>query len=241
MDVVWDMETEDPDDFLTLLLLCGHPGVRLKAVTIYPGTPEQVGLVRHALDWFESEIPVGAFDPGCSQQAVSPWHYRAYGKIGPSFDVAPAEEVLLNHCDAQTTLITGAPLHNLIAALKIPAFHIGRWVCQGGFAGEGVVPSRDQLAQFAGYSTCPTYNLSASPPAVVSALNDERIGTRRFVGKNVCHGVVYDPAHSRRTRPRLLRSGASSSPGSDWGERRIARPAQPGCARPSAPPVLPSP
>ena len=48
-DVVWDMETGDPDDFLTLLLLLGHPQVNLKAVTVTPGTREQVGLVRQAL------------------------------------------------------------------------------------------------------------------------------------------------------------------------------------------------
>ena len=33
---IWDMETGDPDDFLTLVLLAGHPRVDLKAVTITP-------------------------------------------------------------------------------------------------------------------------------------------------------------------------------------------------------------
>ena len=61
-DVVWDMETGDPDDFLTLLLLLGHPQVNLKAVTVTPGTREQVGLVRQALAWFERDIPVGAYN-----------------------------------------------------------------------------------------------------------------------------------------------------------------------------------
>ena len=45
INVVWDMETSDPDDFLTLLLLIGHPRVNLKAVTVTPGTPDQIGLV----------------------------------------------------------------------------------------------------------------------------------------------------------------------------------------------------
>lgn len=45
INVVWDMETSDPDDFFTLLLLLGHPLVNLKGVTITPGTPEQVGVV----------------------------------------------------------------------------------------------------------------------------------------------------------------------------------------------------
>jgi inosine-uridine nucleoside N-ribohydrolase len=62
MRVVWDMETGDPDDFLTLLFLLGHPGVELAGVTLTPGTPDQIGVVRHALGLFERDIPVGAFD-----------------------------------------------------------------------------------------------------------------------------------------------------------------------------------
>ena len=62
VDLIWDMETGDPDDFLTLLLLLGHPRVNLIGVTVTPGTPDQVGVVRRALDWFGRDIPVGAFN-----------------------------------------------------------------------------------------------------------------------------------------------------------------------------------
>ena len=62
LDVVWDMETGDPDDFITLLFLLGHPRVNLKAVTVTPGTPDQVGVVRKALGWFGRDIPVGAYN-----------------------------------------------------------------------------------------------------------------------------------------------------------------------------------
>ena len=41
-NIVLDMETQDPDDFLCLLFLASHPAVRLKAVTLVPGSPEQV-------------------------------------------------------------------------------------------------------------------------------------------------------------------------------------------------------
>jgi hypothetical protein len=37
LEVVFDMETGDPDDFITFLFLLGHPKVHLKAVTIVPG------------------------------------------------------------------------------------------------------------------------------------------------------------------------------------------------------------
>src|SRR5262245_12262199 len=102
LDVVWDMETGDPDDFLTLLLLLGHPGVRLKAVTITPGTPDQVGVVRAALGWFDRAIPVGAFNiehqtkspptegkHGMRGMCVSSWHYAAFGAMPASRDAVP--------------------------------------------------------------------------------------------------------------------------------------------------------
>lgn len=216
LDVVWDMETGDPDDFLTLLLLLGHPAVNLKAVTVTPGTPDQVGLVRRALEWFDRKIPVGAHNldhqppsikngtgPGVGQHGprgvcVSSWHYKAFGDIPPSRDAAPGGEVLHAACDDSTTLITGAPLKNLGAALQLPGFRVGRLVAQGGFAGEGVVPPGRQLAKFRGMVTCPTYNLNGDPRSALAALAHPGIAVKRFVAKNVCHGVIYDHAlHAR--------------------------------------------
>jgi pyrimidine-specific ribonucleoside hydrolase len=192
------METQDPDDFLALLLLLGHPEVRLKAVTITPGSPHQVGLVRRALAWFGRDLPVGAHNPAHPKSCVSSWHYEAYGEALPSRDAAPGGEVLLRSCDEQTTLITGGPLQNLGAALRLStpgggkAFRLGRLVAQGGFAGEGVVPRERQLDKFKGLATCPTYNLNGDPASARAALTFPGMGVRRFVSKNVCHGVYYD-------------------------------------------------
>ena len=121
IDLVWDMETKDPDDFLALLLLLGHPAVRLKAVTVTPGSPQQVGLVRRALAWFGRDLPVGAYNLDHPKECVSPWHYEAYGPAEPSRDAEPGAEVLLRCCDENTTLLTGAPLKNLGAALRLAA------------------------------------------------------------------------------------------------------------------------
>jgi pyrimidine-specific ribonucleoside hydrolase len=194
MDVVWDMETQDPDDFLTLLLLLGHPGVRLRAVTITPGSTHQVGLVRRALGWFGADLPVGAGNLDHPKSCVSSWHERAYGEVLPSREAEPAGEVLRRCCDERTTLITGGPLKNLGAAMQIPGFRVGRLVVQGGFAGEGVVPREQQLEKFKGRATCPTFNLNGDPRSALAALAVPGIGARRFVSKNVCHGVVYDRA-----------------------------------------------
>src|SRR5579863_1221250 len=101
------METNDPDDFLTLLLLAGHPQVNLKAVTALPGSPEQIGLIQYALrEWFKLNIPVGSHNLNTTKPSVSQWHYDAYGKIAPSRDARPAAEVLLECCNSDTILIT---------------------------------------------------------------------------------------------------------------------------------------
>jgi pyrimidine-specific ribonucleoside hydrolase len=207
LDAIWDMETGDPDDFITLLLLLGHPRVNLLGVTITPGTPDQVGVVRQALAWFERSIPVGVFDldhrtpsrealgdgrHGRRGTCVSSWHYKAYGDIPPSRDAVPGPELLHALCSPSVTLITGGPLKNLGAAIAKPGFRLGRLVVQGGFAGEGVVPRERQLAKFRGLVTCPTYNLNGDPKSALAVLACPSIEAKRFVSKNVCHGVRYD-------------------------------------------------
>lgn len=195
LEVIWDMETGDPDDFFTLLLLLGHPLVHLKAVTITPGTPEQVGLVRKALSWFDRDIPIGAFNLQHQKSCVSKWHSEVYGPITPSQEATPGYQVLLENLTPQTTLITGAPLKNLGALIRysqeqqIP-FFLPSLVVQGGFAGEGIVPH--PLEKFKGRVSCPTYNLNGDPQSALLALQCPNIALRRFVSKNVCHGVYYD-------------------------------------------------
>ncbi len=100
--------------------------------------------------------------------------------------------MLVRECDEQGTLVTGAPPKNLGAAVELPGFVLGTWVAQGGFAGEGVVPQERQLPQFRGKTMCPSYNLDGALQATRAALSAPGVGSRRFVSKNVCHGVFYD-------------------------------------------------
>lgn len=126
---VFDMETGDPDDVLTLLFLCSRPGVDLRAVTLTPGTAEQVALVR--------------------------WILQQLG----------------------------------LARVRLGA---QRWVAQGGFAGEGVVPEQRQLDKFRGLRVCPTWNFCGNVPAARAALKSPAIERKICVSKNVCHATVYD-------------------------------------------------
>lgn len=217
--MAFDMETGDPDDVLTLLLLCSHPSVDLCAVTVTPGSWEQLSLVLWLLQHLgmsdtvrlgAQEWPRNADKPGCLRGKF----YDNFGRANRKelCCVEPADKVLLECCDAHTTLLTGGPLHNLGAALQTEGFTLGRWVAQGGFAGEGVVPRSLQMDKFVGKKFCPTWNFNGNPKAAQAALASSAIGRRVLVSKNVCHRVVYDAELHEAIRSAAEDAAASQTP-----------------------------
>jgi pyrimidine-specific ribonucleoside hydrolase len=110
----------------------------------------------------------------------------------------PGPQLLRELCGPETTLVTGAPLKNLGGALRLPGFHLGEVVVQGGFAGAGVVPPEDQLEKFRGLATCPSFNLNGDVRSALAVIETGAIDRKRFVSKNVCHGVIYDHAMHER-------------------------------------------
>jgi len=194
---VFDMETGDPDDVLTLMFLGAHPFVELVAVTITPGTEEQVALVR----WLLQEMGLAGVRIGAQawpknakmKGSMQGRFYDEFGRLPNGEPVCEsADRVLVECCNEFTTLVTGAALHNLGAALQFDGFQLGRWVAQGGFAGEGVVPRELQMDKFVGKKFCQTWNFGGNIPAATDALASSCIGRRVLVSKNVCHRTVYD-------------------------------------------------
>mmetsp|Transcript_36293 Transcript_36293/g.67498 ORF Transcript_36293/g.67498 Transcript_36293/m.67498 type:complete len:365 (+) Transcript_36293:58-1152(+) len=198
IEVIFDMETGDPDDVLTLLLLAANPVVNLRAVTITPGASDQVALVLWILQKLNLRVRVGAQDwpRNAEKKCLRGKFYDSFGRVPDTAlqgaGVEQATQVLLECCDAGTTLLTGGPLHNLGAALAIGGLSLGRWVAQGGFAGDGVVPPHLQMKKFAGQRTCQTWNFNGNRPAAEAALASKAIDKKVLVSKNVCHQVVYD-------------------------------------------------
>jgi pyrimidine-specific ribonucleoside hydrolase len=194
---VFDMETRDPDDVLTLLFLGSHPLVDLRAVTITPGSEEQVRLVTWILDKMNlSRVRIGAQAWPTNAKAAAGMQgdfYKAFGRAAQAeCKCEPADRVLQECCDESVTLLTGAPLHNLGAALQCNNFIVGRWVAQGGFAGEGVVPKKWQLAHLEGLTACSTTNFDGNSQAAEAALASSNIKEKVLVSKNVCHEALYD-------------------------------------------------
>ncbi|NTX58762.1 nucleoside hydrolase [Myxococcus sp. CA039A] len=211
-DILFDMETSDPDDALTLCLLATHPAVALRAVTVTPGTLAQVGMVRHLLARAgRSDVPVGARNPAAEKESLSAFHTQWLGQLPPSAPDALAHEVLALVLGRfpEATLLTGAPLQNLRLLLELhPDIKLHRWVAQGGFAGDNVVPPEHRLPKFEGRRTCPTFNFNGDPKGALLALSSDRVGRRELVSKNVTHGLAYDGPFHEHMRPY-----ASTTPG----------------------------
>ncbi|MCP4438446.1 MAG: nucleoside hydrolase [Aureispira sp.] len=193
MDILFDMETNDPDDVMTLCILSAHPNVNLRAVTVMPGTDEQVGLVHRVLELTDHpEIPVGSYAIGYEKPCVSGFHNKWFGKWEDKTPDGEGYQIIKETVAEypELTILTGGPLKNFrLLDAKLP---IHRWVAQGGFAGDNVVPPEHRLPKFVGRTTCPTFNFGGDPKTASKLLATPQIEKRLLVSKNVCHGLAYD-------------------------------------------------
>lgn len=214
--LLFDMETRDPDDALTLALLADHPQVNLVGVTVNPGSQAQLGVVREILRRCGREhIPLGARNPDHQGESVSEFHYRWLGDIEPWRCPTPASQLISQTASShpQLVLLTGAPLHNLRLTLRAhPDLHLQRWVAQGGFAGDNLVAPEHRLEKFAGRLTCETYNFGNDPKGAELALGAPGFDRRELVSKNVTHGVPWDASfHARMQQFAGLRLGVDQA------------------------------
>lgn len=191
-DVLLDIETADPDDVIMLCLAAGHSQINIRAVTITPGTNEQVGLVKYILRKIGLKIPVGSNKIGYESRCVSGFHYKWFGSIQEEAPDGEGYEIIMDMLIRYPNLVllTGGPLKNLSKISE--EFTINKWVAQGGFAGDNIVPEKFRLEKFSGRITCPTYNFNGDPKTAFKILESKKVKEKYLVSKNVCHGIVYD-------------------------------------------------
>jgi len=204
MNVAFDMETSDPDDVFTLCFLAGHPAVKLRAVTITPGSKQQIGLVKHVLKRLGLDIPIGARKPDHPKSCVSEFHHKWFGKIEEAVPDGLGWEILSSACMSSFPLaiVTGGPLGNLGDMIANGRIHELRGlIIQGGFAGDNVTKPEHRLPKFAGRETAPTFNLNGDVKSAWAVLAYPKVASRRLVSKNVCHGVIYDQPMHERMKP----------------------------------------
>jgi len=201
MNVLLDMETGDPDDVMTLCFLLEHSKVNLRAVTVMPGTDEQIGLVKHILKEARLDIPVGSCKPNYDKNCVSKFYHKWFNKFSPAQPDEEGYKVIMETLEKYPDLVflTGAPLKNFAKVVLTKPVNL--WVAQGGFAGDNVVPEHLRLEKFIGRITCPTFNFNGDPKTALKMLASPFIKQRYLVSKNVCHGVIYDEVMQEQFKP----------------------------------------
>lgn len=207
INLIYNMETADPDDALTLCMLSHHPEVNLVAVTVTPGSPQQVAIVKDILCMLDrNDVPVGARTPDHPKSCVSEFHNKWLGMRrylteweydGLGEDIIA--RAMVEYKDVH--IVSGAALSCVSKCLEKYNLKVWEMVIQGGFAGDNVVPEEYRLDKFKGKTTCPTFNLNADVKAALHIAETPQIGRKLFVSKNVCHGVVYDQEMHERIKP----------------------------------------
>lgn len=189
-NIIFDMETGDPDDIITLLLLLNNDKVQLKGVTCYEGSSLQIGLIQHIIDLSGKVIPVAGWNT--EEKELSPYYYKNFGKWKSLKAEMNPVELLYEYLTEDVQLLTGAPLTNIALFLKkFPEKTIEKMVVQGGYLGR-IIPFDKRLDKFKKRDAIRTYNLGNDTEAFNAINYSIQISDLTYVTKDLCHGFLYD-------------------------------------------------
>jgi pyrimidine-specific ribonucleoside hydrolase len=188
----------DPDDFFTLCYLAAA-GVPIRAVCVVPGDRDQLAVARMVVKVLGLDVPVGASKPDSRTCSSGGMHHdlldrlgfpREAGHDGPGHEVIAAVMERSPGCEF---LVIG-PCTSTARYLTRPDARVPRRLTmQGGFLGYHLHAPRVRLPEFEGREWAPTFNLNGDRKGA-EVLLKAPIPDRRFVGKNVCHTLLYDRA-----------------------------------------------
>jgi pyrimidine-specific ribonucleoside hydrolase len=188
----------DPDDFFTICYLAGV-GVHLRAICVVPGDRDQLAVANMLVKFLGLGIPVGASKQDSRKCSSGGMHHdlldrfgfpREAGHDGPGDEVIAA--TLAKHPGCEFLVI--GPCTSTARYLSRPdAVVPRRLTMQDGFLGYHLHAPKVRLPQFEGKTWMPTFNLNGDRKGA-AVLLAAPIPERRFVGKNVCHTLLYDRA-----------------------------------------------
>ena len=187
----------DPDDFFAILYLVSA-GVNIRCITISPGDRDQIAVAKFLCKQLGLDIPVGAGKMDRAGKTSSGGiHYDILEKYRYPLDAAPdgigdviIQNTMWQYPDCELFAI--GPLNSVRGYLsKDPTRKFSRCTMQGGFVSYDLhdYPVK-RLDKFEGLSTCPTFNMNGDIKGVEVLLASDT--KRQFVGKNVCHTIIYD-------------------------------------------------
>jgi inosine-uridine nucleoside N-ribohydrolase len=199
MDLIIETDIgRDADDFFALCYLAQVKDVNIRAVTITPGDTDQIAVAKFLLKQFNIDAPVG-IPKIRGKKSVTPFHHEIMHAYGETKYESEADG---NGCDIIHDTLEVFPDAHLFCIG--PVSNVGQYLqkagekqklttatMQGGFCSYDVYRPEISLDKFNGMKTCPTFNLNGDVEA--GKLFSGHAGLNRsFIGKNVCHAVVFN-------------------------------------------------
>lgn len=189
----------DPDDFFALCYLVSA-GVNIRGIMISPGDPDQIAIARFFCKEVGLDIPIGASKLDRIKLSSGSIHHNLLKKYGHSLTSSPdglgidlLPSIFNDYPDSELFVI--GPVSSLGKHLAAhPEQIIKRATMQGGFVGYHLYDPQVKLPQFEGKSWVPTFNMNGDRPGTL-AFTGAKIAERHFVGKNVCHTILYNKEH----------------------------------------------
>lgn len=182
------METDigrDADDLFALLYFLGI-GTKFAAICVTPGDHDQVAVVKAVLRYFgQPDIPVLTPAARVQKASVTPFHQWVISQLGgKAIEQPDGHEEALPKDPVEVFICGPAKMAHLLTPTSI--------TMQGGFVPYSRHRPAKVLEKFEGKEACATFNLGGTNKTVSQTIIDAQVD-HLWVGKNVCHTVVYTP------------------------------------------------
>jgi inosine-uridine nucleoside N-ribohydrolase len=200
----------DPDDFFAILWLISI-GVSIRAICVTPGDPDQLAIANLIVAQCGLNIPVGTDKLDRTKLSSGGMHHALLKKYGcfnlqspeNGFHNGLGEDIVKNvvkqYPDSELFII--GPVTSVGKYLRDNPSAFKRSTMQGGFLGynQHNIPC-ERLAKFEGLESVPTFNLNGDRKGAM-VYTEAAIRERRWVGKHVCHTIVYNSEVHARLKP----------------------------------------
>jgi len=200
MDLIIETDIgHDPDDFFTLCYL-HSAGVNIKAILVAPGHKYQMAIVRAFCKEVGLDIPIGfAKKTDVDKNPSKSFHMAIVNSLGYPYEDDGdgwgheiVADVLKEYPECEVFLC--GPLKSFGRyIMENPDTPISRVTMQGGFLPYDAHNYEvERLSKFEGKTAVPTFNLNGSVNEGKFLAASANVADLRFVGKNVCHTILYN-------------------------------------------------
>jgi inosine-uridine nucleoside N-ribohydrolase len=197
----------DPDDFFAICYLIAA-GVNIRAIDVHPGDPDQLAFAHFIREECGLDFVISAAKEKRTKESSGSVHHHLLKKYGYALSgesdcwgMTSIFKTLETYPDSELFIIGPATSFKNYGELPfnlIKDHKISRATMQGGFLPYCYHAPAVRLDKFENQFTVPTFNLNGDKNAGKFFVESD-IPEKRFVGKNVCHTILYNADIHLRT------------------------------------------